>query len=202
MTDPARRPQSEGVNLAAATLPAQAAEPEANRTAAEFFRATYQTEFVYVWHSLRRLGVREADLEDLAHDVFVIFYRTLERFDRNRATRPWLYGIAFRVASDYRRKASFRREVPVEDRDPPARTPLPPDELEARERRALVMQGLDALSMEQRAVFVMVELQEHSVVDVAEALSIKENTAYSRLRLARRKFAAAVRRVDARRGNS
>src|SRR5207248_2142231 len=77
----------------------------------------YEAQFGYVWHSLRRLGVRERDLEDLAHDVFVAFYRGIEGYDRARPVKPWLFGIAFRVASDYRRRAQHRLEVPHEKQE-------------------------------------------------------------------------------------
>ena len=81
-------------------------------------RAVYDEHFDYVWHTLRRLGVRAADLEDLAHDVFVAFHRTRATYDPSRPIRPWLFGIAFRVSSDHRRRARHRYEV-VAERDTP-----------------------------------------------------------------------------------
>ena len=65
----------------------------------------YTTHFRHVWHSLRRIGVPWADLEDAAHDVFVVVHRRLTDFDPERPIKPWLSGIAYRVASDRRRKA-------------------------------------------------------------------------------------------------
>ena len=59
----------------------------------------------YVWNSLRRMGVRPADLEDLTHDVFLQVHRHMGQFDPSRAVKPWLFGFAFRVASQYRRRA-------------------------------------------------------------------------------------------------
>ena len=47
---------------------------------------------------------------------------------------------------------------------------------------------------DQRIVFALVELEQLSVPEVAAMLGVKLNTAYSRLRLARHAFAAAVRR--------
>src|SRR4051812_36542553 len=75
------------------------------------FRVIYEAHFNYVWHSLRRIGVQDADLEDLAHDVFVAFYRGLDNYDPTRPVKPWLFGICFRVASDHRRRARHRFEV-------------------------------------------------------------------------------------------
>ena len=56
----------------------------------------------------------------------------------------------------------------------------------------MVQAALDQLPMEQRAVFVLHELDEQSAPEVAEALGTPLNTVYSRLRLARERFRAAV----------
>src|SRR5689334_8515619 len=74
------------------------------------FRAIFEAEFAYIFNTLRRLGVREPDLEDVTHDVFITVNRLLSEFDPSRPLRPWLFGFAFRVASDYRRLARHIRE--------------------------------------------------------------------------------------------
>src|SRR5690349_23546888 len=75
------------------------------------FPAVFREHLGYVWHALRRLGVRERDLEDVTHDVFLAVFRKLEQYDPARPLRPWLFGFAFRVASDYRERARHRWEV-------------------------------------------------------------------------------------------
>src|SRR5204862_1865304 len=93
-------------------------QPTQSLERAQFdFDAVYERELDYVWNTLRRLGVRARDLEDLAHDVFVIVFRRQAEFEVGRPVRPWLFGIAFRVASDYRRSARFQREVEGETID-------------------------------------------------------------------------------------
>ncbi len=147
-------------------------------------------------HSLRRLGVHERDLEDLAHDLFIVVARKLEEFDESRALRPWLFGIAFRVALDYRRSARFRREQ-LDDvaADPIDARPAADEQLEMAEKQRLVLAALDTLRIEQRAVFVMHDLDGTPVPEIATVLGIPLNTAYSRLRLARDQFASAVREL-------
>jgi RNA polymerase sigma-70 factor (ECF subfamily) len=158
-------------------------------------RTIYEAEIGYVSESLQRLGVRYGDVEDIAHDVFVTLQRKLVDYDATRPLRPWLFGICLRIASDYRRSARIRRETgsdhisePVDD------AARPDDQLIARDARRRVLAGLDALSLEQRAVFVLHELDDISISEVAVALEIPLNTAYSRLRLARARFTAAIRR--------
>src|SRR6185503_12751947 len=88
----------------------------------------YQRELDYLLGSLRRLGVPYRDIEDVVHEVFLVMLRRWQDYDRMRPVRPWLFGIAFRVASAERRKHT--REVlgdSLETEDPAAR----PDEAAA-----------------------------------------------------------------------
>lgn len=174
-----------------------------NATADELsrFRSLYQAEFAYVWNSLRRLGVRERDLEDLSHDLFMAVHRSLNDYDSSRPIRPWLFGFAFRIASDYRRLARNHREVIGDsDRQLIDSSPRPDQQLATLEKRQLVQEALEKLDLDQRAVFVMHDLDETSIPDIAHALKIPLNTAYSRLRLAREQFTSTVRRLQAQRG--
>jgi RNA polymerase sigma-70 factor, ECF subfamily len=159
------------------------------------FPAVYSAEFGYVWNTLRRLGVHDRDIEDLCHDVFVVVFRNLESYDARRPVRPWLFGIAFRVSSDYRRSARHRREVPGE-REVVCPAPPADEVMLRRERQRLVIRALEALELDRRAVFVMHDIDGHVMPDIAAALGVPLNTAYSRLRLARADFAAAVARLQ------
>jgi len=162
------------------------------------FRAVFETEFGYVWNTLRRLGVAERDAEDVAHDAFVVVHRRLGDFDADRPLRPWLFGIAYRTASDYRRLARHRREV-MDDTHEAERadaSPLAEERLADAEARALFLRTLEELTLDRRAVLVMHDLDGHPIPEVAAALSIPLNTAYSRLRLAREDFKAALERRE------
>jgi RNA polymerase sigma-70 factor (ECF subfamily) len=162
------------------------------------FQSLYKQEFGYAWSTLRRLGVRESDLPDLAHDLFIVVFRHLADYDPSRPVRPWLFGIAFRVVSDYRRSARFAREALGDAPDVVDRAPPIDDQIAERQARAAVMRVLDALDMDRRAVLVMHDIDGHAVPEIAAALAIPVPTAYSRLRLAREDVAAAVKRLRAR----
>jgi RNA polymerase sigma-70 factor (ECF subfamily) len=159
------------------------------------FRALFAAHFDYVWHALRRLGVRQADLEDVTHDVFLAVFRKLDRFEPGRPLKPWLFGFAFRLASDQRDLARNRLEFsgdPTEHRDE-----RPDAEASVIHQQAvsLALQALDKVALERRAVFILHELDDCPMPEVAQALGIPLNTAYSRLRLARADLAAAARRL-------
>ncbi|MBK7857029.1 MAG: sigma-70 family RNA polymerase sigma factor [Archangiaceae bacterium] len=164
--------------------------------AAPDFERLYEDHLDYVWSSLRRLGVAPAHLEDTAHDVFITAWRKLADYDPSRPIKPWLFGIAFRVASDFRERASVRREVQGEELDREDERPGADALIHEQQRRALVRRALEAIPIERRAVFIMHELDGCPIPDVATALEVPLNTAYSRLRLARRDFQAEVQRLQ------
>jgi len=163
------------------------------------FHAVFREHSGYVWNSLRRLGVRDADLEDITHDVLLTVFRRLAEYDPSRPIRPWLFGIAVRVASRYRQLARHRREVYDRDVEPVDQTPAADHRLESREASALVIEALGALDLDRRAVFVLHDIDGTAMPEIARSLDVPLNTAYSRLRLARADFKAAVTRIRARR---
>lgn len=155
------------------------------------FAAVYRDHLEYVWRTLRRCGVATKDLEDLAHEVFLVVHRRLADYDRARPMRPWLFGIAYRVASDHRRKVA-RRSEDAEGAELPASDASP--ELQAVQRQAveLAHRALAAIDDEARAVFLLAELDGVAVTEVAHSLEIPVNTAYTRLRRARLAVANAI----------
>lgn len=148
----------------------------------------------FAWRALRRLGIPEADVEDVCQEVFVVVHRKLPEFEGRSSMKTWLYGICARTASDYRRSGRVRREI-VTDSPPDASHEAPQHEVVAlRQARAALDRILDQLDDDKRAVFVLYEIEELAMAEVAEALSCPLQTAYSRLHAARKLVASAVER--------
>jgi RNA polymerase sigma-70 factor, ECF subfamily len=180
--------QGEGEVSAALALAEKADLPTAPA-----FAAAYDAEFEGVWLYLRRLGVPHADVEDAVHDVFVVAHRRYATYDSSRPLRPWLLGIAFRVAAQWRRQR--RREVGVDEpgRDLPDTKEGPDSAYESHEVRSQLHAALSQIDLSQRAVVVMHDLHGIAVPQIAEELGVPLNTVYSRLRLGRAKVAALLR---------
>ncbi len=157
----------------------------------------FAQELDYLRRTLRRLSVRSSDLEDELQEVFLVLNKNWHKVDLSRPLRPYLFGIAFRVVAGHRRK--YRREVsqPVEDwaHDP---SPGPEQATAAAQTRELVLAALERVPLERRAVFIMHEIDEIPMGDVAQSLSIPLFTGYSRLRRARVEFETAVRALQKR----
>lgn len=138
----------------------------------------------FVWRILRAMGVRDADAPDMTQEVFMVVDRRLPELRARSSVRAWLYGICIRSAANYRRR-SFRVSERLYAVVPE------PDQLEADETAKLdLMRALETLDEARRAVFVLYEIEELSMPEVAEAVGCPLTTAYSRLYSARR----AVRR--------
>ncbi|MES1187613.1 MAG: sigma-70 family RNA polymerase sigma factor [Myxococcales bacterium] len=154
----------------------------------------YQQELGYLLGSLRRLAVPNSDIEDVLHEVFLVMLARWDDYDRARPLRPWLFGIAFRVASTHRRKSW--REVLDDDHDAPDLREGPDDNVAAKQSRTLLLNALAQVPLERRAVLIMHEIDETSMRDVARHLEIPLFTAYSRLRKARQELDVALVRLQ------
>lgn len=175
-------------------VPSAAIESSRDKQRAEFAEI-YDLQFDFVLETVRRLGGSVSDREDLVHDVFLRAHANLARFDASRPIRPWLFGIAFRVVSEHRRSGRSRFEVSAPTWESVSTEASPEANTIACDARAKVDTALQRLSEEQREVFVAHEICEVPIPDLVEVLNVPLNTLYSRLRLARTAFAAALREV-------
>ncbi|MEM9075380.1 MAG: sigma-70 family RNA polymerase sigma factor [Myxococcota bacterium] len=164
------------------------------------FEAVFDAEFAYVRRSLRRLGVREADVEDLCQDVFLLIYRSLDRYDPSRPIRPWLFAFAFRVASNYRRAMRNWKEEPASDPPEQAAAGDPESRVAQRQKTDRVLEALASLSMEKRGILIMFDIDDFPAPEIASALDVPVNTVYSRVRQARQELKRSLKRLEARGG--
>ncbi|HEY5960686.1 MAG TPA: RNA polymerase sigma factor, partial [Polyangiaceae bacterium] len=166
-------------------------------TAAMELPALYTRHFDLVWRNLRRLGVGEASLDDAVQDVFLVVHRRAAEFRGQSSDKTWIIGIVLRVAHDYRR--SERRHAAriaryAERATITTEPPCPAEQVELREAAALVRSILDDFDPEERSVFVLIELEEMSLREAAEAMQLSLSTCQRRLAAARRAFDRALRR--------
>jgi RNA polymerase sigma-70 factor, ECF subfamily len=165
------------------------------------FDSVYARYFDFVWSSALRLGTTPSAIDDVVQEIFMVIHGKLSTLKQPSSLRSWIYGIVRRTVSDHRRAlktragASGALAIHAELEQPPTRTPL--DLKEQSDRVKLLWDLLEELSWPKREVFMLAELEEMTAPEIAEALDIPLNTAYSRLRAARVAFEAALARRTA-----
>jgi RNA polymerase sigma-70 factor (ECF subfamily) len=156
------------------------------------FEQVYEAHFAFAWRMLRRLGVHPANVSDATQDIFVIVSRRLSDLTTTAHARSFIYGTAVRVAHEYRRVQ--RRAEPVGEPELEADFRNAHRDLELARDVRLLDRLLSALDPDKREIFVLVELDQLTVPEIAQLTGLNLNTVYSRLRAARIAFDSALSR--------
>ncbi len=163
------------------------------------FEAVYAEYFAFVFRTLRRLGVPESHVEDAVQEAFVVVHRRLASFEGRSSIKTWLFRIVWRVAQDHRRDAR-RGRGEVDPDSLAADTAAPNERGETAQALQVLAEILDELDEDKRIVFVLAELEQQSLREIAAAVGENVNTVASRLRAARQAFDRAVVRRRAQEG--
>ena len=177
-----------------------AVRPSSNsvgQDAAQSADALFRAHAGFVASFLRRVGTAGADVDDLVQEVFLVAHRKGGFVAGTGHPKSWLAAIALRVASTSRRSHSRRREDGGADLDVMSSPNADAARvLEARAALRRVQQALDTLSLDDRATFVLYELEGLRCDAIAAAFEIPVGTAYSRLHNARKRFIEAHARLE------
>lgn len=146
----------------------------ADQNGTERFIRALEDEVDYLFASLRRLGARPHEIEDLAHEVFVALSRSRPRFGSRLSLRSRLFRLAVGVI--------VRRRDP----DPKA---------EPATQRPLVLAALERVPLKRRAVLVLHELDQVPAAEIAGTLSMSRLGVALSLRKGRREMNAAIRQI-------
>lgn len=145
----------------------------------------------FVARSLRYLGLRDSDVLDASQDVFLVVHRRLEDFEGRSSIKTWLYGICLRVAASYKRRGFVRHESVMPEPPESATAALQDSDMQVLETRRKLLAILDHLAPDQRAVFVLYEIERLSMKEIAETLGCPLQTAYYRHQAARKQVMEA-----------
>ncbi len=153
------------------------------------FGEVYREYFVFVWSTLRRLGVAPAALEDATQDVFVVVHRRLPDFEgRGAGLRSWLFTIVRRVAFRHRRGAQRSERKHRALAQVRAEVQTMDEALDQRTVTTLLLAALDELDDDKRIALDLHVFEGLSGPQIAQALEINVDTAYSRIKAARRRL--------------
>jgi RNA polymerase sigma-70 factor (ECF subfamily) len=144
-----------------------------------------------VWRMLRRRGLDAEAAADATQQAFVIAAERLADINRD-SERAFLVGTALRVARSLGRKVVRWQ---LED-DMDLRAALAPTALDEQTAIELCDLALSRVDPDLAEIFVMFEVEDLSSPEIAALLEIPLGTVASRLRRARERFRAVVRRLE------
>lgn len=164
------------------------------------FRALYERYLPLVWKWAFRLGAPADALDDVVQETFLTIHRRLHEFEGRSSLRTWVFGITLGVTRNHRRRQRATAMTESEVDQLVSSRPHPEAAAEHTEALALLRRILDGIDDDRREVFVLAELEQMSMTEIASVLSISANTVSSRLRRAREDVRAAWERARARDG--
>lgn len=141
-----------------------------------------------------RITRHPGDAEDVAQEALVRAWRSLPQFRGDARFSTWLYRIVTNLALN---RVDRRRGIAAEIPDTPVRSDDPALRTEDAERLSAALAALEQLSAEQRACYVLREMEGLSYEELAEVLDTSVAAVKSRLFRARQELTAALARYDA-----
>ena len=134
------------------------------------------------------------DAEDIAQEVFIKVYRSLDRFRQDAQLTSWMYRITMNACIDHKRRhrpaavAPFGEEAELKMLNTPEEAPGPEDRAYGAELGEVLEQEIQRLPAGQRVVFIMRHHQGLKLGEIADALGLAEGTV-------KRQLHAAVHRL-------
>lgn len=162
----------------------------------EDFATFFREHYAFVWRSARRLGTPRAELDDVVQDVFLAVHSRPAAYAGRSSLKTWLFGITANVVKMWQR-SDARAQRRTELAGAMMVASPPSDVVQQHEAVDLLDRLVGVLEPAQRLVFVLIELEDVAPKDVARDLELSINTVHSRLRLARKRVQAEVRRIRA-----
>ena len=168
------------------------------------FDSVYDELLPFVWRTARRKGVAPESVEDVCQEVFVVVHRRVQDDEGRSSLKTWVFGVLENVVRTHRR--SLARTSPghrslgplVALEDLADRQPRLDEWVALRETELLAQRILNGMDDAKHIVFVLAEIEELGLGEVATAIGIPRSTVVARLRAARADFAAGVKRARAR----
>ena len=149
--------------------------------------------------TIARLIRKPEDVEDVAQEVFVRLYYSLDQLRTAEVFEPWLYRLTVNAAYDYLRRRKRRPENRMSDMseqqvvmaDAVAGTKYSTEQSRRAKIRETVQMLLDKVSEEDRILLMLKEVEGLSLKELEQVYKIKENALKVRLFRARQRVLKA-----------
>jgi len=143
-----------------------------------------------VFRFLMRMVKSRAIAEELLNEVFLSVWQNAHRYEGRSELLTWMLSIAHNKAvSAIRKKTEVLGIAEEAAQNLVAEDDTPDTVVQKQDKSAKIRACIEELSPDHGAVLHLVYYQEQSVAEVAEILSIPENTVKTRMFYARKKLA-------------
>lgn len=147
----------------------------------------------FVYHIAYRMMQNEEEAKDISQEIFLKVYRNLSKFDEKSAFSTWLYRIAVNTCIDALRKKKGKQTISLEEQfqsDTQIQDTKESPEYQylQKEKSMYIMQTIEKLSPEHRAILLLRDMEDMSYGEIAECLSVSLGTVKSRIARAREQF--------------
>jgi len=152
-----------------------------------------------IFGTIARLIGRPEDVEDVAQDVFIRLYYSLDQLRTPEVFEPWLYRLTVNAAYDYLRKQRRRHESRLSDlseqqvmmADAAAGKGVELDQTHRRRICEFVDELLSGVSEHDRLLLLSKEVEGKSLKELEKIYNVKENALKVRLFRARQRVLKA-----------
>ncbi|MGE0395386.1 MAG: sigma-70 family RNA polymerase sigma factor [Kofleriaceae bacterium] len=146
----------------------------------------------------RMLGNR-SEAEDVAQEVFITVFKTIDSFREEAKFSTWLYRVAVNHTKNRIKYLARRHDRDRDELDEsahsqqvngavtgtPVRSAQPDKALASAQMEKLLQEAIDSLDEDQRAVVILRDVEEMSIEDICEITGLPDGTVKSRLHRAR-----------------
>ncbi len=141
-----------------------------------------------VYHIAYRMMQNEEDAKDISQEIFIKVYRSLSKFDESAVFSTWLYRIAVNTCIDALRKRKGNQTISLQEQTQKKQQDTPEQNYLQKEEQIQIMQTIESLSPEHKAMILMRDMEDMTYGEIAECLSLSLGTVKSRIARAREQF--------------
>ena len=160
-----------------------------------------------IYNLCYRFTGRVEEAEDVTQEVFIKVFQTLRSYHAAQGSfGTWLNRVARNHLVDHYRRArkdrvtsSLEDELPEAEQQPSPHME-PTGQVESRERREVLQQGLDKLSPDLREAVILRDLHDLDYEEIAQVLSVPQGTVKSRINRGRLELGRVLKRMEGMRG--
>src|SRR3954469_1397624 len=165
------------------------------------FQALVERHRAMVYRIAYQFAGNHHDAEDIAQEVFIKIYRSLNRFRQDAQLTSWIYRIVMNACIDHRRRSRMNASAADGDEaeyrmsNAPEETPGPEDRAYAGEIGEVLQHEIGRLPKGQRIVFVMRHYHGMKLGEIAVTLGLAEGTIKRQLHAAVHRLREALARA-------